>query len=166
MPVELKPSDLKKNHLSIPRNPDIAHIVFLRGFIEKLGRGTVKMIDDCKENGFPSSGWKKSKGVTTLVFPDITVTGKFEDIAEGAHEGVIEGVIEGVTEGVKRKIITFILIIINDSGHRLPYYAEKLGESEKNLERYIKMIQNLVEFKGAPKSGGYYPVQELIEKIK
>jgi ATP-dependent DNA helicase RecG len=43
-----KQSELKKNHLSMPFNPDIAHMAFLRGYMEKIGRGTLKIIDACK----------------------------------------------------------------------------------------------------------------------
>lgn len=53
--LSLKLAELKKNHLSLPVNPDIAQIVFLRGYIEKLGRGTLKIIDACKEAGLKSS---------------------------------------------------------------------------------------------------------------
>jgi ATP-dependent DNA helicase RecG len=39
--LALKPAELKKSHLSLPVNPDIAQVVFLRGYIEKIGRGTM-----------------------------------------------------------------------------------------------------------------------------
>ena len=54
----LKQSELKKNHLSMPYNPDIAHMVFLRGYIEKIGRGTLKIIDACKQAGIKTPVWK------------------------------------------------------------------------------------------------------------
>jgi ATP-dependent DNA helicase RecG len=30
LPSKLKPSDLKKDHQSLPRNPDLAHVCFLQ----------------------------------------------------------------------------------------------------------------------------------------
>ncbi|HLB93987.1 MAG TPA: RNA-binding domain-containing protein [Candidatus Babeliales bacterium] len=46
-------SSLSKEHLSIQRNPLIAHIFYLCGKIEKWGRGTIDMIQDCKKAGNP-----------------------------------------------------------------------------------------------------------------
>ena len=68
LPKELKTSDLKRNHLSLPRNPDIAHVSFLRGWIEKIGRGTLKIVEDCKEAGMREPRWISKSGFTTLTF--------------------------------------------------------------------------------------------------
>ena len=40
LPGELKPGDLSRNHPSLPTNPDIAHVLYLRGLMERIGRGT------------------------------------------------------------------------------------------------------------------------------
>jgi ATP-dependent DNA helicase RecG len=68
LPEELKAADLKRNHMSLPRNPDIAHICFLRGYIDKIGRGTLKIIEDCKQFGLQEPKWISRTGVTTLTF--------------------------------------------------------------------------------------------------
>lgn len=47
----LTPEKLKQEHPSIPRNPRIANIFFLYGYIERWGYGTNKMIKLCVENG-------------------------------------------------------------------------------------------------------------------
>src|SRR5690606_36931557 len=52
LPKGIKISDLKREHNSILRNPDIAQMCFTRKYIEMLGSGTLRMIDDCKVNGF------------------------------------------------------------------------------------------------------------------
>ncbi|MBS3907376.1 MAG: putative DNA binding domain-containing protein [Syntrophaceae bacterium] len=44
LPHGLTPADLKRDHPSVPRNPDIAHVFFLRGLIEKIGRGTQRIL--------------------------------------------------------------------------------------------------------------------------
>ncbi|HET8670115.1 MAG TPA: RNA-binding domain-containing protein, partial [Candidatus Saccharimonadales bacterium] len=58
LPEGLKPADLKRDHLSLPRNPDIAHACFLRGFIEKVGRGTQRILEDCREAHLPDPKWQ------------------------------------------------------------------------------------------------------------
>jgi ATP-dependent DNA helicase RecG len=50
LPKPLIPSDLKKKHKSIPRNPLIAEMLFLIRYIEKWGRGTNRVIEELLEN--------------------------------------------------------------------------------------------------------------------
>ena len=45
---------LTKKHPSKPYNPDIANAVFRCGYIESWGRGTIKIIEQCKEAGLPT----------------------------------------------------------------------------------------------------------------
>jgi ATP-dependent DNA helicase RecG len=66
LPDELRPSDLKKDHPSVPRNPDIAHVCFLHGLIEKVGRGTQRILMDCKEARLPAPKWHTTGLETTL----------------------------------------------------------------------------------------------------
>jgi len=47
----LTPEKLRQEHPSILRNPKIANIFFLYGFIERWGYGTNKMIEACVKNG-------------------------------------------------------------------------------------------------------------------
>ena len=44
---------LKRQHPSRPRNPLIADICFKGGYIDAWGRGTLKIINSCKEAGLP-----------------------------------------------------------------------------------------------------------------
>jgi ATP-dependent DNA helicase RecG len=61
-------SDLKRDHLSLPRNPDIAHVCFLFGLIEKLGRGTLLISEKCQKAGLKNPKWSVNGGSTTLTF--------------------------------------------------------------------------------------------------
>jgi len=66
LPDELRPADLKKEHASLPRNPDIAHVCFLHGLIEKIGRGTQRIVEDCRKARLPEPKWQSSKFETVL----------------------------------------------------------------------------------------------------
>ncbi len=68
LPEGLKPADLKRDHPSVPRNPDIAHVCFLRGLIEKVGRGTQRIVEDCREARLHDPKWQSSSLETTLTF--------------------------------------------------------------------------------------------------
>lgn len=53
LPMGVSIGQLAKEYPSIQRNPLIAHVFYLCGNIEKWGRGTVDMIQDCKNVGNP-----------------------------------------------------------------------------------------------------------------
>lgn len=58
--------DLKKEHLSTPRNPDLAHLCFLHGLIEKIGRGTQNILRVCRENRLRDPKWVSEGASTSL----------------------------------------------------------------------------------------------------
>jgi ATP-dependent DNA helicase RecG len=66
LPDALKVSDLRRDHPSVPRNPDIAHVCFLHGLIEKVGRGTQRIVMDCQEAKLPAPKWHTTAFETTL----------------------------------------------------------------------------------------------------
>lgn len=66
LPDELKPGDLSRNHPSLPTNPDIAHVLYLRGLMERIGRGTQKIIDACREYSLPLPVWDDQPSGVTL----------------------------------------------------------------------------------------------------
>ena len=75
LPDGITPDGLIKGHLSILRNPDIAHVLYLRGFMEKLGRGSVLILQACKERGLPEPTWTSDEkaGVRLTFFaPEVT----------------------------------------------------------------------------------------------
>jgi ATP-dependent DNA helicase RecG len=68
-PEGLQPSDLKKNHPSLPTNPDIAHVFYLRGLMERIGRGGQLIINACQDYGLTAPKWiDRPTGVTLTIF--------------------------------------------------------------------------------------------------
>lgn len=53
LPDNLTIEDLKKKHSSRPHNPILAGAFFKGGLIEAWGRGTIKIINECKKAGLP-----------------------------------------------------------------------------------------------------------------
>jgi ATP-dependent DNA helicase RecG len=68
LPEGLSVSALRRPHPSLPTNPDMAHVFHLRGLIERIGRGTVKIVEQCREFGLPPPEWKAAPSGITLVF--------------------------------------------------------------------------------------------------
>jgi ATP-dependent DNA helicase RecG len=68
-PECMQPADLKKNHPSLPTNPDIAHVFYLRGLMERIGRGGQLIINACRDHGLPAPKWAdRPIGVTLTIF--------------------------------------------------------------------------------------------------
>ncbi|MGB8320768.1 MAG: ATP-binding protein, partial [Ignavibacteriaceae bacterium] len=72
LPSELTLDLLKKQHPSIPRNPIIADVCYKGGFIDTWGRGTLKIINSCKEAELPEPEIKEAfGGFSVTIFKDI-----------------------------------------------------------------------------------------------
>lgn len=62
LPEGITEEDLRKTHRSKPGNPLIADICFKSGYIDLWGRGTIKIIEACKEAGLPEPILKEEQG--------------------------------------------------------------------------------------------------------
>ena len=47
-------------------------------------------------------------------------------------------------------------LIKKNPGNRVDYYARRLGKTKRTVMRYLSTMSEQVEFRGAPKTGGYY----------
>ena len=152
LPEGLSVKDLKIEHSSILRNPDIAQICFIRKYIEMLGSGTLRMIKDCRKNGFKSPVWVNKNNIIKLTFPGVSPNKK----SEGVNERV-KLRIEGVNEGVEKELIEILTFLGANPERRVPEIAEHLGKGISTIERYLKILKekDLIEFIGALKTGGY-----------
>lgn len=92
--------DLKSDHNSRPRNPIIANACFFAGYIDTWGRGTLKIINSCKEAGLPEPEIKEMNGgvEVTIFISEVTESGLVDGLVENETDGVIGGVIGGVNE--------------------------------------------------------------------
>lgn len=72
LPEGLSFEALKRQHPSRPRNPLIADVCFKGGYIDAWGRGTLKIINSCKEAGLPEPEIKEADGgILVTIFKDI-----------------------------------------------------------------------------------------------
>jgi len=68
LPVELSIEDLKVTHLSKPRNTLLADVFYKAGFIESWGRGTLKMLAECKEQDMPEPQFESRNHLFSVAF--------------------------------------------------------------------------------------------------
>ena len=157
------------NFAPFPKNPAIAKFFIQLGRVDELGSGVLNVHKYI--NAYAGGG--KPQFIEGPVFKMIiplaervsgTVIGGVNDTT---IEGVIEGVFEGVSEGVKDKLTKLLEAIAAKEGLRIPDYAAEIKEPVKSVERYMKQLREagLVEFKGAPKTGGYVLSQELRDNL-
>lgn len=91
LPEGLSLEALKRPHASKPRNPVIAEVCFKGGLIDSWGRGTIKIIDTCKQADLPEPELteRDGGGLVTLFKNNLTE----ERLAElGLNERQIKAV--------------------------------------------------------------------------
>lgn len=149
--VEKIKSGNYKSHL---RNKQIAAIFKELDLIEKYGSGVRRVIEAFVVYGLPEPLFEATQGgmAVTVFKPKDQKTHEKTD--DGASEGATEGASEGASEGVNG----LYALIAAQPSLRGPALAKLLGTSPKNVERWLKQLkdQNLIEFRGATKTGGYY----------
>lgn len=68
LPLGMTIDDLKKEHLSRPRNPLIAEVFYRRGLVERWGRGTQKIMELCLLAGHPEPEFLEVAGAVGVRF--------------------------------------------------------------------------------------------------
>ena len=69
LPFGLEPEALKREHASRPRNLLIADVFFRRGLIERWGRGTQVIVEECERAGCTEPSYRLSGGCFVVAFP-------------------------------------------------------------------------------------------------
>lgn len=73
LPDNLTIEDLKKKHSSRPHNPILAGTFFKGGLIEAWGRGTIKILNECKKAGLPEPVIEStSGGISITIHKNVT----------------------------------------------------------------------------------------------
>jgi ATP-dependent DNA helicase RecG len=68
LPELLKPEDLKREHRSIKRNPQICEVFYLRNLIERWGTGTNRIVNECLAQGLPEPIFSEDSGGVNVTF--------------------------------------------------------------------------------------------------
>jgi len=66
LPEALTPRTIAQGHVSLPRNPDLAHVFYVRGLVERLGLGARRIVEECKNAGLPKPIWQEVGGGVRL----------------------------------------------------------------------------------------------------
>lgn len=141
LPPGIVVADLKKWHLSRPRNELLADVFFKAGMIEAWGRGTVKIVDECKKAGLPEPEFREEFGGLSVHF--IKADKSQEKVQVGAQSKAQS---QARSEAQSERI----LIILSRSEASASELLSELGLKSKTgyLKRDIKrlMDENLMEY--------------------
>ncbi len=129
-PDGVTPETISKGQVSVLRNPDIAHVLYLRGFMEKKGRGSVLIQQACIEHGLPLPQWSQSEQGVRLTFfavPGAQDATK-EDLRKVSRE--IKKMLDAFTGDMSRRELQNILGLKDDENFRVAYLKPAI---EQNL---------------------------------
>ncbi len=139
LPPGIVVADLKKWHLSRPRNELLADVFFKAGMIEAWGRGTVKIVDECKKAGLPEPEFREEFGGLSVFFRKGKLEKKVGDKVGGQlGDGLGERLGERLGETEKK----ILALIAGDKAISIPAMAEKLGISTTAVEKHLKKLKS------------------------
>jgi ATP-dependent DNA helicase RecG len=145
LPEGIAIEELKKPHGSFLRNPLIAKVFYLAGFIEQYGSGTVRMVEWMKEAGLPEPEYKEEMGGFSVYFyKDIYTEENLRKI--GLNERQIKAVMYVKEKGR----------ITNKEFQKIAGISKPTATRE--LTTLIKM--NLLEQRGITGKGTFYQLRK------
>lgn len=125
LPMGLSLSDLKIEYNSRPRNPKIAESCFLAGYIDVWGRGTLKIINSCKEAGLADPEIKEiNGGVEVTIYNDLQ-----PDFSEGFRK-----------EFGKDAAATY-RVILNHPEFNAIQIANEISKTPRTVENYLAKLK-------------------------
>ena len=129
---------LKKKHPSIPFNPDVANAFFRAGMIEAWGRGTMKIINDCRKAKLPIPSFRYDMSGFVIEFE-----------YEPANTGKVK---LSRLMSTEEKILT---LIAQNENITIAKLVSEVNVSNITIKRVLKKLQleNQLERSGSDKKG-------------
>jgi ATP-dependent DNA helicase RecG len=154
LPFGLSLEDLKSDHNSRPRNPIIANACFFAGYIDTWGRGTLKIINTCKEAGLPEPEIKEMNGGV-----EVTIFNHQQPENSERFRNDFGMISERVRNEFGNEIAKAFEIILNHPEFTSQQIAEKIGKTPRTVETYQAKLKDagIIERKG-PKLGGQWKI--------
>lgn len=146
LPENWTQENLMQKHASRPYNPNIAHVLYLAGFIESWGRGIEKICSSCEREGLP--------------LPDYTINpGDIMILFKAPKDRIVHSVTREVTEKVTDQLtdteLQILGLIEEDPAYTSSVLAEKLSLSRKTIALWLKKLKekNIIERIGSDRKG-------------
>ena len=150
LPSDLTLEALKQPHSSKPRNLIVADVCFKGGLIDAWGRGTVKIIESCKEAGLLEPELTERDGGFL-----VTIFGVgSERVRKGFGKGS-----ERVRKGFGKEVSETLNLIKGNPEYTVEQIAKLIGKSSRAVENHIARLKKagILVRKGGT-FGGYWEV--------
>ena len=131
------------------RRSVIADALYQTGHIERLGTGLEDLFITCKSMGLPKPKIEQIGGVFHITI--------YRNVKVGVPVNVPVNV--SVNVPVKVSLTEQIYALIKDNpGLNRILIAERLGVEVRTVARHLSLLRGRIEFRGAPKTGGYWDI--------
>ena len=156
------------NFVPFAKNPLIAKFFIQLGRAEELGSGiltTRRLIREyagSREAVFIEGGAFK----TIIPLPDGKTIPADDTLSDTGNDTVNDTVSDTVSDTVKRRMVQVIMELTQSPGLKSKDLARITGVSEVSIRRDMQKITSLVEFRGAPKTGGYFLTDLMRSKLE
>jgi ATP-dependent DNA helicase RecG len=144
------------------RNRRIGEFLKELDLAEARNTGYPVILGATKTNGSPKPILETNthRDYFTFVLPihEMFLKSDAETVRELNMADSVKGVNEGVNKGVNGGVKILLAVIRKNPGKRTNELALLIGKSVQTVERYVKELKAAgeVEFRGAPKNGGYF----------
>ena len=151
LPADLSLEDILSGQCtSRPRNKQIASIFKEAGIIEKYGSGIKRV--------------RKILQAVGAEEPLFELIGNFFKVTlfpiNGGEDVPVNG---GVSGGVSGGVPAVLDYLVENPGAKTQEMAKALDIPQRTLERWLKQLkeEGKIEFRGAPKTGGYFTIDKV-----
>lgn len=149
---------LKKKHTSEPANPDIAGIFFRAGYIESWGRGTLNIVQYCKDAGIPDPEFEDKWGGLAVIFRAKKET-LVANNKDGGQKRWSEKVVRKSGQKITLKQLELLSIIQNESSISRKRISEILKINESAVQKRIKsLVDKGIIKRVGPDKGGHWEI--------
>jgi ATP-dependent DNA helicase RecG len=144
LPQGLSLESLKRQHPSRPRNPLIADVCFKGGYFDAWGRGTLKIINSCREAGLPEPEIiEQDGGILVTLFKD-----RFNEAALKKM-------------GLNERQVKVVLYVAENGKVTNKQYQELFSVSRNTASDDLRELAqlNILKPSGAKGAGAFYTLE-------
>ena len=172
LPQSITIEKLMEDHESMPRNPLIAKVFYLMGFIENWGRGYEKIRDAFKQVHLQVPTFELVRGgfmatIQREVFQKVqggqsSAENVLESDQENGKKSTLKSTpkntLKSTLKGTRKSIVE---LIESNSDITLDQISEKLGKNPRGIDKHIKNLRELgIIHRIGPAKGGHWEIIE------
>ncbi len=149
LPAGISIDDLKKEHLSILRNPDIANAFYTIKYIEMAGSGTLRILSECRKSHCDTPIWSSENGMVKLTFPNV------KHLANKQNNPISSQLKLSEDDQIQASLDKIIMYMSHGNSIKLTDAASITGKSYRTVKRYMQILKDagIVEYFGNNRTG-------------